>query len=292
MSKTPQGKPAKKFGHQKEITKTSVTTDKALYPMRINKYLALKNYSTRRGADDLITSKKVFINGVLAVLGDKIHETDTVEVKYRGKTAPKFAYFAFNKPIGMTTGIEKENTPVVAKYIDPSLGRNNVRLHIKRKEKELPKDIIASLPKELHALKLFPIGRLDKDSHGLIILTNDGRVTDRLLNPKFEHSKEYEVTTARPLRNNFKEKIEAGIHIEGYVTKPAEATRLNERRFSIVLTEGKTHQIRRMVSALFNEVSDLKRTRIMNIQLSNLPENTARAIEGKELADFLSNLGL
>jgi len=240
----------------------------AQFPMRINKYLALKNYSTRRGADEIISAKKVFINGRLAVLGDRVNETDTVEVKYRGKTAPKFAYFAFNKPIGMPTGAEPER-------------------HGKR-----DLDIISSLPKELQMLKIFPIGRLDKDSHGLIILTNDGRVTDRLLNPKFEHDKEYEVTTAQPLRSNFEEKIASGLKIEGEIAKPAKAERIGEKKFRIILTEGKTHQVRRMVSALFNEVVDLKRIRIMNIKLGSLKSGTVRELAGRELADFLSGLNL
>lgn len=251
-----------------------------LFPMRINKYLALKNYSTRRGADDIITSKKVFINGTLAVLGDKVNETDKVEVRYRGKTAPQFFYFAFNKPVGMTTGAEKVSSSTTRQVGGKIINTVSVI------------DIIASLPKELQSLKLFPVGRLDKESHGLIILTNDGRVTDRLLNPKFEHDKEYEVVTARPLRTNFKEKIEAGLNIEGYVTKSAQAKQLGEKKFAITLTEGKTHQVRRMVSALFNEVADLKRTRIMNVRLGNLASGTTRKLEGKELSDFLTGLGL
>jgi 23S rRNA pseudouridine2604 synthase len=279
MSKRPEGKGRKISAPQparNHIQKPAIT--QSPFPMRINKYLALKNYSTRRGADEIITAKKVFINGVIAVLGDKVNETDTVEVKYRGKTAPKFAYFAFNKPAGMMTN--KDNS-------DNTTIKNG-----KKEEKVDVEDIITSLPKELESLKLFPIGRLDKESHGLIILTNDGRVTDRLLNPKFEHDKEYEVTTARPLRANFKEKIESGLNIEGYITKPAQAKQIAEKKFLLTLTEGKTHQVRRMVSALFNEVSDLKRTRIMNISLGNLASGTTRKIEGTELTDFLTGLGL
>lgn len=235
-----------------------------LFPMRINKFLALKNHATRRGADELVAQKKVFINGTLAVLGSKVAEHDIVEVRRKANTAPKYAYYAFNKPIGLVTSAQTPSE----------------------------KDIVRSLPKEISKLKLFPLGRLDKNSHGLIILTNDGRVTDRLLNPKYEHEKEYEVTVTKPLRANFREKIETGVNIEGYITKPAKVKLLNERKFLITLVEGKTHQIRRMMSALFNEVADLKRVGVMNIRLDNLPQGAFREITGPELSAFLASLNL
>lgn len=233
------------------------------YPMRINKYLAMKGYATRRDADLLIEKKKVYINGTLAQVGDKIRELDTVEV--RGTDRPKtYVYLAFNKPAGMDT----------------------------HREATGEKNVLDSLPSDLKRLSLFPVGRLDKASHGLIILTNDGRVTDRLLNPKHAHEKTYEVYTKQPLRSSFKEKMEAGVNIEGYVTKPAKVEILGEKRFRITLTEGKTHQVRRMVVALFNEVSDLKRTSIMNIKMGPIKMGGYRVLEGKELAIFLSSLGL
>ena len=123
------------------------------YPMRINKYLALKKISTRRGADTLINEKKVFINGKLAVLGSKVNETDKVEVK--GAPTIEYKYYAYNKPIGVETSSPKEG--------------------------------------------LFALGRLDKASHGLLILTNDGRITDQLLSPKYFHEKEYVVKTKEKL---------------------------------------------------------------------------------------------
>ncbi len=227
--------------------------------MRINKYLAFKNHSTRRGADDLISKKRVTINGKLAVLGDKVNETDVVVVKHEKKPEVK-QYFAYNKPRGVVTH-------------SPKLDE---------------KDILGSIER----YDIFPIGRLDKDSSGLIILTNDGRVTDRLLNPSHEHEKEYDVKTLKPLRANFKEKMEAGVQIEEEMTKPCKIEIINENTFAIKLTEGKRHQIRRMVSALFNEVRDLKRTRIMNVRLGKLGANQMRPIEGEELVTFLKKLGL
>lgn len=145
---------------------------------------------------------------------------------------------------------------------------------------------VASLP------GLFPIGRLDKDSSGLIILTNDGRVTDRLLNPDYAHEKEYRVRTALPLRESFKKAMEGGVDIEGYLTKPCVVRKTGPKSFNITLTEGKKHQIRRMVSALHNSVVELERTRILNIRLDNLGVGTWRAIEGDELKTFLAQIGM
>jgi len=212
-----------------------------LYPMRINKYLASKKISTRRGADELVEKKKVFINGKLAVLGGKVEKDDVVEVK--GAEKKKYIYFAYNKPIGIET----------------------------------------SSPR----IDLFPLGRLDKASHGLMILTNDGRITDQLLDPKYFHEKEYVVKTLNKLRSNFKQKMETGVNIEGYLTKKCKVTIVNDHTFKVILTEGKKHQIRRMCSALFQEVADLKRERIMNIKLGNLKSNTLREIKGEELTIFL-----
>ena len=233
------------------------------FPMRLNKYLAQKGYATRREADVLIEKRKVLINGTVAQLGDKVQASDVVEVK--GSERPKaYAYVAFNKPRGMDTHREATGTA----------------------------NVLDTLPADLKRLKLFPIGRLDKDSRGLILLTNDGRVTDRLLNPKYEHQKVYEVKTKKPLRASAKEKLEAGIDIEGYQTKPAKVEILGTDRFRIALTEGKSHQVRRMVVALFNEVKDLKRISIMGIRLGTLKEGAYRALEPKERDKFLKDLGL
>lgn len=214
------------------------------YPIRINKYLASQKISTRKGADELIKNKKVFINGKLAVLGSKVEKNDKVEVK--GNKIKEYKYFAYNKPIGVETDSPKEG--------------------------------------------LFPLGRLDKNSHGLLILTDDGRITDQLLSPKYFHEKEYVVKTKEKLRSNFKQKMEAGVNIEGYVTKKCTIKIINENTFRVILTEGKKHQIRRMCANLFQEVADLKRERIMNIKLGSLKSGAFREIKGEELALFLKNL--
>lgn len=222
--------------------------DLPAFPMRINKYLAHNKHSTRRGADELITKGQVFINNRLAVLGDKVSETDKVEVRFRGKPAP-YIYMAYNKPRGMST-------------------------------------------EEINIKDVFPIGRLDKDSHGLIILTNDGRITEGLLSPEYEHEKEYLVSTKEKLRGNFKDKMEAGVQIEDEKTAKCKVKIIDEHTFKVILTEGKKHQIRRMCVALFQEVDDLERIRIMNIELGKLSSGQYRAIEGEELQTFLHSLEL
>ncbi len=232
--------------------------------MRINKYLASKGVATRREADTLIEGGRVFINGRLATLGDKVMETDEVEVRGKDKKAATRVYYAYHKPRSIVTHSAVENEEDISMLIED--------------EPELK--------------GLFPVGRLDKDSSGLLILTNDGRITDRLLNPNRAHEKEYVVRTSRPLRANFKEHMEKGVRIEDDMTKPAKVQIMGERTFSIILTEGKRHQIRRMVVAMHNDVETLKRVRVMNIMLGKLPPGAVRKIEGKELETFLKSLGL
>lgn len=235
----------------------------ASYPMRINKYLAHAGHATRRAADELISRGRVRINGRVAVLGDKVVEGDDVEV-LNTKRKKGHRYFAYYKPRGVVThSAQNDDT-----------------------------DIQDALANEKELMGTFPVGRLDKDSYGLIILTDDGRITDRLLNPDKEHEKEYSVRTKQKLRANFRERVAEGVDIEGYTTRPALVRITGEKTFAITLTEGKKHQIRRMVAALFNEVEELKRTRVMNIRLDKLKPGEFRPIEGEELKTFLTSLGL
>lgn len=228
------------------------------YPMRINKYLAKQGIATRRAADTLIEKKRVLINGRVAVLGDKITETDKVEIVGTIPTDQNL-YYAYNKPVGTITH-------------SPQLGE---------------KDIKGSVP-----MNVFPIGRLDKDSSGLIILTNDGRITDRLLNPEYDHEKEYQVRTLENLREGFKKAMENGVDIEGYMTAPCKIRKTGPKSFNITLTEGKKHQIRRMVAALHNQVISLERVRILNVRLEDLKPGNWRPIKKEELAAFLSQIGM
>ncbi len=222
-------------------------TDDIKYPIRINRYLALKGLATRREADQLITNGKVKINQKIAKLGELVNKNDLVVLNI---LRPKvYTYLAYHKPVGEPT-------------------------------------------KERYLQKLFPLGRLDKDSSGLMLLTDDGRLTDRLLNPKREHEKEYLVTVDKSLKQGLLKLLARGISIEGYKTKPAKVELEDLNNFRITLIEGKRHQIRRMVAAIGYQVINLKRLRIANITLNNLPINKTRPIIGRELLELLSLLGL
>ncbi len=228
------------------------------FPIRINKYLASQNVSSRREADELIRAGKVKINGKLAKLGDMVAETD--EVTYLNNK--KFVYYALNKPSGIVTH-------------SPQKGETGILETIK------------------FPTKVFPLGRLDKDSRGLIILTNDGRLTDKLLNPDYEHEKKYVVEVNHPITREFIKRMGEGVKLDdGYRTKKCLVKREAPQCFSIILTEGKKRQIRRMCSALGYRVVDLNRIKIMNIQLGNLGEGQFRPIKKDELQKLLQDLGL
>lgn len=236
--------------------------EKGEYPMRINKYLASKNYCTRREADEIIKKGQVKINGRLAVLGDKILENDKVEVNPETFKDKKNIYLAFNKPRGIIT-----HSP-------------------QGKEKSIEQIFKFSE-------KIFPVGRLDKDSSGLIILTNDGRITDKLLNPDFYHEKEYLVKVDREMSPAFLKHMSEGVVLgDGYKTRKCVVKKIDKFIFSITLTEGKKRQIRKMCEKLDRRVIDLKRTRVINIELGKLPLGQSRIVEGQELDDFLLKIGI
>ncbi len=232
------------------------------YPMRINKYLAHKGLATRNGVDELIKSNKILINGRVAKLGDKILETDKVEV--RGTHIKKsYIYLAYNKPKGV------------------------VSTNPQGDEKGILQSV--SLPKDT---KVFPVGRLDKESSGLIILTNDGRITDRLLNPIYDHEKEYVVEVDRKFTPAFIRHMEDGVDIGDAVTKPTQVRKISDDVFGIILKEGKNRQIRRMTEKLGYTVRELRRIRIQNIELRKMSINSFREINGEELAEFLKSMNL
>lgn len=228
--------------------------------IRINKYLAAQGLVTRKDADALIKAGEVFVNGKKAELGQKVGPKDKVEVRQSG-AEKTYRYLAYHKPAGVVT-------------VSPEAGE---------------KAIADIFPLE----GLFPVGRLDKNSEGLIILTNDGRITDRLLNPRYEHEKEYLAETERNIGESFKRKMEAGVNIsETERTKPCKVDLIDEHHFKITLTEGKHHQIKRMAERLGISVRTLKRIRIMNIKLGGLAPNQAREIKGAELEKFGEALGI
>lgn len=237
--------------------------DSTEFPMRLNKYLAHRGIASRREADTLIESGNVLVNGKPAVVGQKVGETD--EVTLTGKTKEK-KYLAYYKGRGIITH-SPEGDEI---------------------------DIATRLKKDYNLTDVYPVGRLDKDSEGLIILTNDGRITGPLLDPEANHEKEYDVLVDKPVTNLLLTHIRKGVNIEGYVTKPAKAEKhsSNPKRLLITLTEGKKHQIRRMCAALGYQVESLKRVRIMNIELGKLKPNQFRKIDSHELNTFLHTLGI
>lgn len=233
------------------------------FPIRINKYLADQKIASRREADVLLEAKKVLVNGKVAVIGQKINEGDKVEVK---GTSKKYVYLAYYKGRGIIT-----HSPADGEV-----------------------DIVTRIKNDYGLTDIFPVGRLDKDSEGLIILTNDGRMTGPLLDPEAKHEKEYEVTIDKPITKMFSTLMSLGVDIEGYRTKPAKVVRIpkNDKKFLLTLTEGKKHQIRRMCAALGYQVQSLKRVRIMSIKIGDLKPNQYRKITGSELKTFLGKLGL
>lgn len=232
-------------------------------PTRINKYLAEQNIASRREADALISQGKVLVNGKKAVVGQQIHEGDVVELAGKTKTRQYYAYY---KGRGVITHSPASHEVDIATRIARDYGLTDVT----------------------------PVGRLDKDSEGLLILSNDGRITGPLLDSDNNHEKEYNVVVDKNLTGLAQKLLAKGVSIEGYKTKPAKVTKnpKNLKRFSITLTEGKKHQIRRMCAALGYQVQSLTRVRIVNIELGKLKPNQYRKITGEELQTFLKKLGL
>jgi len=224
---------------------------------RINKYLSEVGYCSRRAADKLISEGRVTINGVVPEMGTKIKKEDEVRVDGELISEPKEkpVYLAFNKPVGIVcttdTKVEKDN---IIDYIN--------------------------YPK-----RIFPIGRLDKPSEGLIFLTNDGDIVNKILRARNNHEKEYLVTVNKPITNNFIQKMSSGVPILDTVTRKCKVEQISKNKFKIILTQGLNRQIRRMCEFLDYRVVKLKRTRIMNVSLDtqvgkwrNLTDNEIREI--------------
>ncbi|UJH89710.1 23S rRNA pseudouridine(2604) synthase RluF [Antarcticibacterium sp. 1MA-6-2] len=226
---------------------------------RINKYLSEAGYCSRREADKLIEQGRVTINGKVPEMGTKVAPGDVIAVngKQVKNNKEEQVYLAFNKPVGIVcttdTGVEKDN---IIDYIN-------------------------------FPTRIFPIGRLDKASEGLIFLTNDGDIVNKILRARNNHEKEYIVTVDRPVTSNFIERMAAGIPILDTVTKKCEVEKLGKFDFRIVLTQGLNRQIRRMCEYLGYEVTALKRIRIMNVQLDVLRGEWRNLTEG-ELATINS----
>ena len=225
---------------------------------RINKYLSEVGYCSRRVADRLIKEGKVTINGEIPEIGTKVKEYDQVEVKgqiIEKSTKQKNIYLAFNKPIGIVCTTDREVEP------------NNVIDFIK-------------YPK-----RIFPIGRLDKPSEGLIFLTNDGDIVNKILRARNNHEKEYIVSVNRNINRDFIETMSNGVEILGTITKNCFVKQLGPKKFKIILTQGLNRQIRRMCESLGYRVRSLKRVRIMNIKL-DIPIGKYRELTKEEVAEL------
>ena len=226
--------------------------------IRINKFLSEVGYCSRREADRLIQQGKVTINGEIPEMGAKIEESDQVEVegqKIEKSAKPKKKYLAFNKPVGIVcttdTKVESENIIDFIKY----------------------------------PIRIFPIGRLDKFSEGLIFLTNDGEIVNKILRARNNHEKEYIVSVNRPINRVFIQRMSNGIEILDTITKNCFVEQLGPKKFKIILTQGLNRQIRRMCEVLGYKVQSLKRVRIMNIKL-DLPIGKYREFTTKELMEL------
>ncbi len=224
---------------------------------RINKYLSEVGYCSRRAADKLIEQNRVTINGKVPELGTKIAPGDQVAVDGTNISEPKeaFVYLAFNKPIGIVcttdTRVEKDNIVDFINY-----------------------------PK-----RIFPIGRLDKPSEGLIFMTNDGDIVNKILRARNNHEKEYIVTVHKPINDQFLKRMRNGIPVLDTVTRKCTVERLGKNKFRIVLTQGLNRQIRRMCEYLGYNVVKLKRVRIMNVNL-DVPVGAWRDLTSKEMKEI------
>ena len=224
---------------------------------RINKYLSEVGYCSRRAADKLLEEGRITINGIIPELGTKVSDEDEIcvdGVSIR-KTEEEHVYIAFNKPVGIvcTTDTKRE--------------KDNIIDYIK------------------HPKRVFPIGRLDKPSEGLILLTSDGDIVNKILRSKNNHGKEYIVRVDKPITPAFLNKMRNGVPILDTVTKKCEVEQIDTMSFRIVLTQGLNRQIRRMCEYLGYDVKKLKRIRVLNIKL-NLPIGKWRDLTKEELAEL------
>lgn len=229
--------------------------------MRINKFISGSGACSRREADAWIEAGRVAINGERATLGSKVAAGDRVTVDGRPVGARKpIVYLALHKPVGITCTTERHVPGNIVDFID-------------------------------HPERIFPIGRLDKDSEGLILLTNDGDIVNEVLRAEHAHEKEYVVTVDRPVDDAFLEAMRSGVEILGTRTKPCRAERIEERVFRIVLTQGLNRQIRRMCEALGYAVVRLRRIRIMHLELTGLEAGEWRNLTRAEVAELHRRCG-
>lgn len=228
--------------------------------MRINKYLSETGIISRRGADKWIAEGKVTINGELATVGSQVEAGDIVCVDGKEvKKEQQLVYIALNKPVGITSTTERHIKGNVVDFVN-------------------------------HPLRIFHIGRLDKESEGLLLLTNDGDIVNKILRAENHHEKEYIVQVDKPITAHFIQKMGAGVDILDTTTLPCHVEKISDKVFKIILEQGLNRQIRRMCSALGYSVKRLQRIRIMNIKLGNLKVGQWRDLTEKERTELFKLL--
>jgi 23S rRNA pseudouridine2604 synthase len=227
--------------------------------MRLNKFISESGVCSRREADKWIEAGRVTLNGEVAALGTRVTETDEVRVdgKLLGSRKQRI-YIALNKPVGITCTTEEHVAGNIVDWIG-------------------------------HRERIFPIGRLDKDSEGLILLTNDGDIVNEILRSENNHEKEYLVTVDRPISDLSLKMMADGVKIMGEITKPCRVHRVDEKTFRMILTQGLNRQIRRMCSALGYRAQRLRRVRIINIDLGRLPVGEWRELTAAEVTGLLAD---
>lgn len=232
--------------------------------VRLQKYLAHAGVCSRRAAETLIKEGAVTVNNrVVTELGTRV-DPDADAVRVQGKPVraeAKRVYLALNKPLGVITSCHHGDARVVTDLVD--------------------------VPE-----RVFPVGRLDQDSSGLLILTNDGRIHHRLSHPSFDHEKEYRVRVSAPISTSAIARMEAGIRLKEGMTRPCRIRREGKERYTIVLREGKNRQIRRMAQAVGHEVVSLKRVRMANVRLGNLKPGAWRHLSEGEVKELLKRTGV
>ena len=232
--------------------------------IRLQKFLSEAGACSRRKGEAYILAGNVTVNGAVVItLGTKVDsETDVVHLNGVPVSKPdRLVYVMLNKPEGIVASCEHRGEPVVTDLVD--------------------------LPQ-----RLFPVGRLDKNSTGLLLMTNDGRIHHRLSHPSFDHEKEYDVTVQWPLADQALAAMEKGMSLSGVVTRPARARRVSGNRFRIVLMEGKNRQIRRMVKKVGNRVVRLHRIRVADLKLGGLAKGSWRHLRSEETRRLLKQLQL
>jgi 23S rRNA pseudouridine2604 synthase len=219
----------------------------------LNKFLSATGLCSRREADRWIEAGRVKINSQVAKRGNRVHEGDQVLLDNKPlQQKAELVYIALHKPPGITCTTDRQDPTNIIDFVQ-------------------------------HPQRIFPIGRLDKPSTGLILLTNDGDIVNKILREENEHDKEYIVSVNRPISHEFIHKMQAGVPILDTITKPCKVEKIGKQVVRITLTQGLNRQIRRMCEALDYKVITLKRVRIMNIRLGKLPVGTWRALTKKEL---------